>query len=520
MTNAPDILKTLIIYAVIVPLALFVGYMLSNPLDTSTFIESGFVVVVLLFPLLLKWHHPLLIVSWNLSAYLFFLPGQPDFWLVMAGFSLVITVMQRATGGVKYLISVPQVTWSLVFMIAVVVFTAKMTGMGLRTAGSDVYGGKKYVYLLGAIMGYFALSSRRIPPERANLYIALFFLPGLMEFLGDLWRYLPDSFRYIYGFFHARQSVIYEGVCCEHAIRFYGAMIVAITVFSYMQARYGIRGIFLSGKPWRWMLLIIVSFYGLLGGFRSDVIFIALMFGVQFYIEGLHRTKLLPIFAVIGLVMAVALVPLAPHLPYTAQRALSFLPLNIDPIARLDAEDSAQWRLDMWKAVLPQVPKHLMLGRGYAFSSNDFQLLAGYDAAIHFNNNFDENQIMALSGTYHSGPLTVILIFGIWGLIALVWFWGAGIWVLYNNYRYGDPLLRTVNTFLLSIFLARIVFYLFIFGDFGTDMFYFCGLLGLGVSLNGGVCQPAPAPIRATEKYQAFVGVRPHLQPTLRRPGI
>ena len=149
MNNAPDILKTLIVYAVIVPLALFVGYMLSNPLDTSTFIESGFVALVLLFPLLLKWHQPLLIVSWNLNAMLFFLPGRPYLWLAMAAISLGITVMQRATGGVKYLISVPQVTWSLAFMIAVVVFTAKMTGLGLRTIGSEVYGGHHYFILLG-----------------------------------------------------------------------------------------------------------------------------------------------------------------------------------------------------------------------------------------------------------------------------------------------------------------------------------------------------------------------------------
>src|ERR1700690_271496 len=132
MTNAPDILRTLFIYAVIVPLALFVGYMLSNPLDSSTFMESGFIALVLVFPLLLKWHQPLLILSWNLNAMLFFLPGRPYLWLAMAAISLVITVLQRATGGIKHLITVPQVTMALVFLTAAVVFTAKMTGMGLR----------------------------------------------------------------------------------------------------------------------------------------------------------------------------------------------------------------------------------------------------------------------------------------------------------------------------------------------------------------------------------------------------
>src|SRR5208337_1992794 len=105
----------------------------------------------------------------------------------------------------------------------------------------------------------------------------------------------------------------------------------------------------------------------------------------------------------------------------------------------------AQWRFDMWKALLPQVPKHLLLGKGYAFSSNQFQLLEGHDAAI--QTTFEDEQFAAVVGGYHSGPLSVILVFGIWGVIGLVWFWAAGIGVLYNNYRYGDPALRTVNTF-------------------------------------------------------------------------
>jgi len=42
--------------------------------------------------------------------------------------------------------------------------------------GGEVAGGKRYFYLLLAIIGYFALTAQRIPRERANLYVALFFL--------------------------------------------------------------------------------------------------------------------------------------------------------------------------------------------------------------------------------------------------------------------------------------------------------------------------------------------------------
>ena len=127
MNNAPALLRTLIIFAVIVPLALFIGYLLTDPMqllgqDKSSMAVVGVLLLVLMFPLLLRWHQPLLLLSWNLNATLFFLPGRPDLWLVMAAISLVISLVQRALGGVKQLISVPQVTWSLVFLIGVVLF--------------------------------------------------------------------------------------------------------------------------------------------------------------------------------------------------------------------------------------------------------------------------------------------------------------------------------------------------------------------------------------------------------------
>jgi hypothetical protein len=517
MTNAPDILKTLIIYAVIVPVALFVGYMLSNPLDTSTFLESGFIMLVLLFPLLLKWHQPLLILSWNLNAMLFFLPGRPYLWLAMAGISLVITLLQRATGGVKQLISVPPVTWSLALMVVVVVFTAKMTGMGLRTFGSEIYGGHRYFVLLGAIMGYFALSSRRLPPEHAGLYVALFCLSGLTGIITDLTTLLAGSaWQYIYLVFPANsyaQAAMMD--VNGEPLRFGGAWCVSFAIFSFMLAKYGIRGIFLAGKPWRWLIFLLAPAYLLFGGFRGFTMFFIMMFALQFYLEGLHRTKLLPIFAVLGIVMLVLVVGLSSHLPGTIQRALAFLPIQIDQQVQREADESLQWRIDMWKAVLPEVPKHLMLGKGYALAVTDFQLLAGSDAAIH--KTFDENQIFALSGSYHNGPLSVVMIFGLWGVIAFVWFVAAGVWVLYRNWRYGDPALRTVNLFLLVAFVSRLIFFIVIFGALDDDMVNFAGFLGLGVALNGGVCSPAPAPVRATSKYQAFVGVRAHLQPTVRR---
>ena len=80
-------------------------------------------------------------------------------------------------------------------------------------------------------------------------------------------------------------------------------------------------------------------------------------------------------------------------------------------------------------------------------------------------------QGLALSGDYHSGPLSVILPFGIWGAIAFLWFLIAGIWALHHNRLYGDPALQTINTFLVfAVFLAKIITFILIFGALSSDM--------------------------------------------------
>ncbi len=183
---------------------------------------------------------------------------------------------------------------------------------------------------------------------------------------------------------------------------------------------------------------------------------------------------------------------MAGRLPYAFQRALSFLPVNIDSRVRADAQGSLQWRLDMWKALLPQVSDHLLLGKGYAITQEDYQMM-GSDSS--FRSIDPAEQALALSADYHSGPISVILPFGIWGVIAFFWFLIAAVWALHHNRLYGDPALRGANTFLLAMFLAKVIVFFFIFGALQDDIAIFTGLLGLSVSLNGGVCRQNAKPI-------------------------
>jgi len=517
-TNTPALIRTLLIYAVCIPLAVIIGYMLASPFDRSTFIYAGIFGMLLVFPLLLKWHQPLLLFSWHTGIVIFFLNGYPDLWLAMVPISLGISVLERTLNSKMRFIRVPQITWSLVCLLAVVVFTAKLNGgFGMRSFGSEVYGGKKYVFLFIAIASYFALTARSIPREKVWLCVGLFFLAPAINAISDFAYAAPHWMRYLFIVFPPNSAAPDEFAFGK--TRLGGVGTAGTAIFFWMVARYGLRGVFLSGKPWR--ILLLVAGVGLifLGGFRSALLTVVFAFGLKFFMEGLHRTWLLPIFVFTGLMAMVAIVPLANKLPYTVQRTIAFLPfIPVDSAAKISADDSTNWRLDMWKALLPQIPQHLLLGKGYAIKPGDYNEMMGQTAlAFGVASKLDASQgSLSLAGDYHNGMLSVIIPFGIWGVMAFLWFLIAGLRVMYLNYKYGDPSLLSVNSLLLVLYLFQTISYLSCLGglqmsqDIGS---LFIGYLGFGIALNNGVRQPSPKPVPAEQPDRpASVFHRPSFQ--------
>src|SRR5258706_6582961 len=207
MNNSAVILRSLITYAICVPLALFVGYLLANQWDYSTFAVVGVLAGLLVMPLLIRWHYYLLLLSWNATLILFFLKGAPKVWLVMVVVSVGIAMVSRAINAQRNLLRVPQIRWPLIYLAVVVLVTAKLTGgFGLKMLGSEVYGGKKYIFTMVGILAYFALTAQRIPPERAGLALALFFLGGITALVGDLYYLVPSTPNFVFWLFPPKST--------------------------------------------------------------------------------------------------------------------------------------------------------------------------------------------------------------------------------------------------------------------------------------------------------------------------
>lgn len=494
MSGASSLLRSLLIYSICLPVAVILGYTIAqegNPLfNPATYFVIGSVFCFLALPLVLRLYHVCLLISWNLGAVLFFVPGRPDVWMLVVWISLFVSIGQYILNRRLKFLSAPGVAPSLMFLLIVVILTAELRGgIGLAAFGSQVQGGKRYIFMFTAIAAYFALTSQPIPPRRATLYICLFFLGSLAQVIGDLAPLLPSGMYYVFLLFPVSTQGFRSIVnpVAEIGIWRLGGLSLATSAIAFaILARYGIRQLLTFRRVLLLLVLFVCVAIGTLGGFRSTFVFFALTFVVLFHLEGLTHTRLLPVFVLATLLAGATLVATVNRLPLNVQRTLSVLPLPVDPLARMSAESSSEWRLSIWRHLLPQIPNYLLLGKGLGFSSTE---LRSFVSGTPGDMDMLHIEGVELVADYHNGPLSVIVPFGIFGCLGFLWFLGASWRVLYRNYKYGHPAYHNLNRFLFGFFIAKTIFFFAVFGNLYSDLAMFVGLVGMSVSLNCGVAR-------------------------------
>src|SRR5688500_9022489 len=118
----------------------------------------------------------------------FFMPGRSLLWMLMTAISLFFIVLTMTLNRERMKIqNVPSITWPLLVLAGVTYVTAEFTGgVGLQAVGSDVFGGKRYVFQWGAIAGYFAISALPVDPRKRQFLAAGFFLSGITAAVSNI----------------------------------------------------------------------------------------------------------------------------------------------------------------------------------------------------------------------------------------------------------------------------------------------------------------------------------------------
>jgi hypothetical protein len=155
--------------------------------------------------------------------------------------------------------------------------------------------------------------------------------------------------------------------------------------------------------------------------------------------------------------------------------------------------------MQMWKVLRPEISRYFWIGKGYTATAADYYL-SSQAMRLGLASDFE---ISVVAGDYHNGPLSLIIPFGIWGVLAFLFFVGASFHVLLQNYRHGNPAVKHINVFLLGFFITRLVFFMSVFGGIHSDFPILAGVVAFSISLNGGVCRmrspvealPEPTPV-------------------------
>src|SRR5687767_9381262 len=93
--------RGLLIFALCLPLAILMGFMLADPMMASNQMFISAALMALLIPFLLSIHHRALIWVGGAVIIAFFVKGQPQMWMVFAALSFGISVLSRPLAKAK-----------------------------------------------------------------------------------------------------------------------------------------------------------------------------------------------------------------------------------------------------------------------------------------------------------------------------------------------------------------------------------------------------------------------------------
>ena len=354
---------------------------------------------------------------------------------VMVGFSAIIVCI-----ALKIVRMRPKFTYldALLYLNALWLLVAFIRNpVGFFEADSERVGGRPYVSAVFGVLAYWSLC-RLTAPITTMRRLPMYVLGGVATvfLVNALMILVPPIAPYTAAFYSGFDLYFVDGVSSttsgpsagESAI---DAGTVRIEILSGI-GRYTV--IFLcayffpptlvSPLKWKRSLFFGLAILGLLlSGFRSFIAYAAAMFLLGSY----FRKGWVSVLRSSAVGALAALLIMLGHgtlyqLPFAAQRALAVIPsalrpTELDETAVLAGESSTDWRVEMWIQALTtnRYISDKVMGDG--FGMNRAQIAAYQRAATRGAiSNEDSQEHMAISGDFHSGPISTIRVVGYVGL--------------------------------------------------------------------------------------------------------
>jgi hypothetical protein len=303
----------------------------------------------------------------------------------------------------------------LCLLLLLLVVTIRVRGLGLHASGGGLVGGASYIKLFVAsgfmlCTPYFNLTASQIKKSIILMLIGSF-LPALAQVVylasgGSFFYHFAFIQPYVFGLQESLEGML--GGRGEFRLHAFSGL--SINLLSLALVIFPFRG---SGRLKIAAIAVIAVLMALLSGFRTSLLEIAAI-TMMFVAFNAPRKKRMQIIAVIAVLLAgliMLAIPLAPLMPYSIQRTLSWLPFaNISMAAKMDAVASTEWRIEVWNYSLSHWKDYMWIGRGFTMNMADLMALETRASMI---------QTAYLGHNYHSGPISMLLDLGIPGVVVV-----------------------------------------------------------------------------------------------------
>ena len=363
--------------------------------------------------------------------------------------------------------------------------------IGFSALGSSMVGGRPYFDSVVGFLAFVVLTRMTLRPNLARRLPLFASLPQIgASLLTAITHYVPSTVPIV--------ARVYSSVdTSQYALQQTGGQEAEVNRVGGLLggAQAGLLALLSYFPPltllWPLRLLPFLCFAAVctgfaLAGFRNGILYLGFAFTIAAYFrDGISRA-LIVLTAGGALVFALVAAQNAGFtLPITAQRALSFLPGDWNQDAKVDAEDSSQWRFYMWDVVLhtDTYIHNKLLGDGFGFTNYELQIMEQEREGGQGFAGGSRQESFLIQGAFHSGPLSAIRYVGIAGLTLYIL-------LLVGAAGYAWRLIvvsRGTDFFPLALFAGIPAIYepfqyIFVFGGFDSDFpntLFVCGMLKL-----------------------------------------
>ena len=283
---------------------------------------------------------------------------------------------------------------------------------GTESMGTDIINGQYYYEIVIVMMGYWVIGHVTFSSKSIRK-ITLFLLAGdaVNGFLGFITHHFPSTVPVLGRVYTGIDTATYNSnnstssETNAESERETLSGYLGSSVLLYLYSWYRPSSTLNPMRVGRFFFSALSVFLILKSGYRTMLFSAGLFFALSTYfrngISGLFKT----LFIIVPLIGLLLFAQSFVALPAPIQRTLSFLPGEWDQDAVQRADDSTEWRLDMWKKVWGsnKYIKNWWLGDGCGVSRIRLK-----ESSMIPNTGENAKENLMIFGAYHSLPLSAI----------------------------------------------------------------------------------------------------------------